>query len=54
MTGYKRQAVYGPAKLGETRRIFLDANKARQSLGWAPSVSLEEGLEQTVAYFRRS
>ncbi|HJW89806.1 MAG TPA: NAD-dependent epimerase/dehydratase family protein [Anaerolineales bacterium] len=54
LTGYKRQAVYGPAKLGETRRIFLDANKARQSLGWAPSVSLEEGLEQTVAYFRRS
>jgi UDP-glucuronate decarboxylase len=25
---------------------------ARQELGWEPKVTLEEGLEPTIAYFR--
>jgi UDP-glucose 4-epimerase len=53
ITGYEREPVYGPAKVGETRRIYLDASKANEKLGWAPAVSLEEGLSQTVAYFDR-
>jgi UDP-glucose 4-epimerase len=53
-TGYERQPVYGPAKVGETRRIYLDASRAKEKLGWAPTVSLEEGLGQTVAYFGRA
>jgi UDP-glucose 4-epimerase len=52
ITGYERQPVHGPAKLGETRCIYLDAARAKEKLGWTPTVSLEEGLEQTVAYFR--
>ena len=54
VTSYKRSPVHGPAKLGETRRIYLDAGKARQQLGWTPTVGLEEGLERTVAYFKAS
>jgi UDP-glucose 4-epimerase len=54
ITQYEREPVYGPAKVGETRRIYLDASKARQELGWTPTVTLEEGLEQTVAYFNRA
>ena len=50
ITGYEKEAQYGPAKLGETRRIFLDATRARQKMGWEPSVDLREGLRQTVAY----
>jgi len=52
ITGYPLEARYGPAKLGETRRIFLDASKAKRELGWEPEVSLEEGLAKTVEYFR--
>ncbi len=51
--GYSRDAVHGPAKLGETRRIYLDAGRARQALGWAPCTALDMGLRQTVDYFRR-
>jgi UDP-glucose 4-epimerase len=51
-TGYARDAVYGPAKVGETRRIYLDASLAARDLGWKPIVSLEEGLAHTVEYFR--
>jgi UDP-glucose 4-epimerase len=54
VTAFGLPAKFGPAKLGETRRIYLDASKARESLGWEPLVNLEEGLERTVAYFRRS
>lgn len=52
ITGYRRPPVYGPPRAGETFRIFLDATKARREMGWAPQVSLEEGLRRTVAYFR--
>jgi UDP-glucose 4-epimerase len=52
ITGYPLDAVYGPAKLGETRRIYLDSCKANQVLGWAQKVSLEEGLAGTVDYFK--
>lgn len=54
ITGYGRAANHGPAKLGETRQIYLDATRARQDLGWEPLTNLFEGLEQTVEYFRRS
>lgn len=52
ITGYQVPPVYGPAKLGETRFIYLDAAKAAKKLGWTPGVSLEEGLRCTVDYFK--
>jgi UDP-glucose 4-epimerase len=45
---------HGPAKPGETFRIYLDTNRARQELGWEPTVGLEQGLRQTVEYFRQA
>ena len=50
ITGYPRDPIYGPAKIGETRRIYLSAEKARRELGWIPTINLEEGLKQTVEY----
>jgi len=52
VTAYSYPVSHGPAKVGETRHIYLDATKAAKDLGWIPSLSLEEGLEMTVAYFR--
>jgi UDP-glucose 4-epimerase len=46
--------VNGPAKVGETRRIFLDASKAKRELGWSGTISLEEGLQETVEYFKQA
>jgi UDP-glucose 4-epimerase len=52
ITGFQGQRVHGPAMPGEVYQIYLDATKARQELDWAPRVSLEAGLRDTVEYFR--
>jgi UDP-glucose 4-epimerase len=53
LTGYTREPIHGPAKPGETFRIFLDAARAREELGWSPTVALHDGLRQTVEYFQQ-
>ena len=52
ITGYDKPAFYGPAKAGETFKIYLNARCAEQELGWRPSIPLEEGLKRTVEYFK--
>ncbi|MBN2118861.1 MAG: NAD-dependent epimerase/dehydratase family protein [Anaerolineales bacterium] len=53
-TEYTRPIQHGPAKVGETRHIYLDATKADRELGWTPTVTLEQGLEKTVTYLKAS
>lgn len=52
LTGYQAGPFHGPEKLGETRRIYLNAEKARRELRWVPATELEAGLQETVAYYR--
>ena len=51
-TGYSGEEIHTSAKAGEVFKIYLDASKARNELGWAERVTLEEGLLRTVEYFR--
>lgn len=53
ITGYAKDARHGPAKLGETRRIYLDASKALREMNWQPTVDLRDGLQRTIEYFRQ-
>jgi len=50
--GSKLEASHGPAKIGEQRRSCLAAQRAADIFGWRPQVSLREGLERTIAYYR--
>lgn len=43
---------YAPKRPGEAERIALEASKARSELGWTPQVSLADGVERSVAYYR--
>jgi len=51
-TGYGKDPVYGPAKTGETYKIYLDTTRARTEFGWTAQTPLEEGITRTVDYFR--
>ncbi|MDZ7269000.1 MAG: SDR family oxidoreductase [candidate division KSB1 bacterium] len=51
-TGSRCEERHGPAKPGEQRRSVLSYEKAARLLGWRPQVNLEQGLEQTVAWFK--
>ncbi|MBI5286712.1 MAG: hypothetical protein HY878_03875, partial [Deltaproteobacteria bacterium] len=44
--------VHGPAKEGEQKRSVINYEKTEKALGWRPKVGLEEGLQETVKYFR--
>jgi UDP-glucose 4-epimerase len=44
---------FAPHRPGEQQESFVNADKARDVLGWAPSVTLAEGLEKTYAWFAR-
>lgn len=54
ITAFPHTALFGPAKVGETRHIYLDAARAKKDLGWSPTLSLEAGLERTVTYFKEA
>jgi UDP-glucose 4-epimerase len=42
---------HGPPKAGEQRRSVLDSRKLQAATTWRPTVSIDEGLRRTVAYF---
>jgi len=50
--GVDRAAEYGPARPGEQRRSALAWDRARHVLDWAPTMPLERGLAETVAWAR--
>jgi len=39
-------------RLGHDRRYAVDCSKIQRELGWRPSISLDEGLRATVAWYR--
>lgn len=46
----KRGAI--PYRHGENMHFWLDSEKANKMLGWSPKVSLQEGLERTVRWYK--
>ncbi len=42
-----------PLPVDDPRRRRPDISRARELLGWQPQISLDEGLAQTIEYFRR-
>jgi len=48
---YSAQITHVADRPGHDLRYAIDATRIRTELGWRPSVTLEEGLERTVAWF---
>lgn len=52
LTGSSSRIQYRPLPSDDPERRRPDIGLARQVLGWEPRVPLEEGLRQTIDYFR--
>lgn len=53
LTGRDESAItYVTDRPGHDRRYAIDYSFAKEKLGWEPLVSLEEGLERTMEWFR--
>ena len=50
--GHEVEVRRAPRRPGDVYLTYFDCSKAFRELGWQPEVGLEEGLHQTVEYFR--
>lgn len=53
LTGGLTKERHGPDKAGEARRSALRFTKAKRHLDWSPKVSIDDGLEKTVKWFKK-
>jgi UDP-glucuronate decarboxylase len=54
IVGGKSKLVFKPLPSDDPRQRQPDISLARQRLGWEPRVTLEDGLKETIAYFRKT
>lgn len=52
ITGSRSKIVYQPLPVDDPKVRQPDISKARQVLEWSPKVSLREGVEKTIPYFK--
>jgi nucleoside-diphosphate-sugar epimerase len=52
IVGAQVQPTYVESRTGDVRDSQADIGKARRILGYTPTVSFEEGLRQTIAWYR--
>ena len=54
LTGAAVEPIYAETRAGDVRDSQADVGKAHRLLGYQPTVTLEQGLEKTVAWFRKT
>jgi UDP-glucuronate decarboxylase len=53
LVGSRSAITYRPLPADDPKRRCPDIGRARRTLGWSPRVGLDDGLRETIAYFRR-
>ena len=54
LTGAGKEEKHGPAAAGEQLRSVITSGKLFNKFGWKPSTKFEDGLAQTVEFFRNN
>jgi UDP-glucose 4-epimerase len=52
LTGFRQSPDYGPPRAGDVMTSLADTSAAREAFGYVPSVKYEQGLAETVAWYR--
>ncbi len=50
---FNQPANYGPMRAGDVKDSLADITQARECLGYEPAVGFREGLQRTIAWYRR-
>ncbi|MBI1753329.1 MAG: SDR family oxidoreductase [Acidobacteria bacterium] len=53
LAGSKSKLIFQPLPPDDPQQRRPDISKAKALLGWEPKVNLEDGLKETIAYFRK-
>lgn len=53
LTGGTSKLIFKPLPADDPRQRQPNIDLAKERLGWEPKVSLEDGLKETIAYFRK-
>ena len=53
ITGFAGELVFRPLHYADVELRIPNVEKARELLGWQPTVELDQGLEKTVAWYRQ-
>lgn len=53
LTGGKSKLIYQPLPVDDPKQRQPDISLAKNKLGWEPKVQLEDGLKETISYFRK-
>ena len=53
LTGSNSRLVFRPLPPDDPVQRQPEIGTARKALGWAPKIALEDGLKETIAYFRK-
>ena len=54
LTGSRSKLVFKPLPQDDPRQRQPDLAKAKAVLNWEPKIALEDGLKETIAYFKHS
>jgi UDP-glucuronate decarboxylase len=53
LTGSKSKLVFMPLPTDDPKQRQPDISLAKENLGWQPKVDLEDGLKETISYFKK-
>ena len=53
LTGSASKLIFEPLPQDDPKQRKPDISLAKEKLSWEPKVSLEDGLKETVIYFRK-
>jgi UDP-glucuronate decarboxylase len=54
LVGGRSKLTFKPLPSDDPKQRQPDIALAKSELGWEPKVALEDGLKETIAYFRRT
>jgi UDP-glucuronate decarboxylase len=53
LTGSKSEIVFRPLPTDDPAQRQPDITRAKKTLAWQPKVALEDGLKETIRYFKK-